>query len=1467
MPQHDPPSAEASAQDTGREESVNHSSPRQADFGLTATGAPPSSSMAPQTDSLSAPRRTLSERVPSPALHRGGADGERSVRHPGQGTEAEGAASGATLTRRVNTLSTTGRMVRLERNRARLALQGVGLSEEDQEFYVPPSPVRGGPYSTWTDHGHADPATSSAGAAPPSSASTAEAAWKRAEQQEQLQPAFSTSLASSPPSAPVVPAPPESKRSSFVVVRGGKGDQALTERKSHHPHSSVSSANATSPPPTAYPSSPSQDDGGSQDQPLRHKNSLKPFLEQERQQQGGRDVEDWETGLMDERKSGAEGPGGISEDDWQDDPYSTLKTPPLSANSFPTQLSSPFAPAGASYQTTQPRRGNTTDPWLPPSSASVIPSLAGANDDPALVRRHQSLNSFRRQRETSIEQTLSSSPASSAGWPTEGTSVLADDLHQPRQLGSFALASASTISGFGSRTRSGTSPAPLALHHSHSLNYGPSTSSPSLGGARLTHSNSLSSAPAGATGLHHSNSLGSRSDSGATRVLSPVVSAFGGARSPWSPTEEETKQLGMNTSFGSSGAPGGGGGSGSLSRGGSGSSHGSHSHSGEGVNGGGPVYAGGRFADEVRKLDDAMGGMQLGTLTASPGPLVAAGVVERNSPSPNAIAGQQQQQAPGRRLAPLMTTADTLGPAFGTRQGPASAAAFVPPIGHSHFPHHQLDGISEYGPLPTHNGAAPATFLHDQAQQQMQQGQPGPQGPSPALNQNGFATYDPSARANLTAVPGPSANDWHRQKELLVGGATPTAANPRPFPPAAVGPNDSKANEWQSQAAIQQMHQQQQQISALQAQMAQALSAMDAMRAQGAVLPANFDLGGALRVVTNGVGGPTASGGASAMADLPAETPIDINGLVQKKGYNPPVFDLHPKNARFFVIKSYTEEDVHKSLKYEIWASTDLGNKRLDRAFRESADKGPIYLFFSVNGSGHFAGMAQMLTPIDYSMSSNVWASDKWKGVLKVRWIYIKDVPLAALRHIRLSNTPENKPVTSSRDTQEVPYDAGLEVLRIIASYQSRTSLLQDYAWYEAQFRRNQQIAGEGQGVSAGDASSPQPPPHYAPTTSPQPPQQGGDVNKSPRQQAGGRRFWNRGGGPGQNGAPVGPPRGGQPGAPPPVPQVPPQYAMPQQQQQQPMLQQPYYPDTMAALPPGLKNWHWRTKGCEPWAKEWFAEKLTGIEANGVSITEVQDVEGDCELGMRKSKLITVYDQRITMKWKATTKDDRFEASLSSGSGLEADAFLQTARKALANKLRPLFQQFPKDMIATHGKDLLDDANASPSGSGASTPATSSTPAPPSAPSVSSASSTAKTPTAKGLSLNTSTVRVSGEFQCDAETLFDFLTNPQKIPAWSRNPAQMAPEVGAEVSLFGGNVVGKVEKVDRPKSFVSTWRAPTWPEGHFGQLETLLDQGSSSTTLTLVLRGCPIGKEDETESNLHAFYIRGLQSIGLGSML
>ena len=164
--------------------------------------------------------------------------------------------------------------------------------------------------------------------------------------------------------------------------------------------------------------------------------------------------------------------------------------------------------------------------------------------------------------------------------------------------------------------------------------------------------------------------------------------------------------------------------------------------------------------------------------------------------------------------------------------------------------------------------------------------------------------------------------------------------------------------------------------------------------------------------------------------------------------YNPKDFNMNPKGARFFVIKSYSEDDIHRSIKYGIWCSTDHGNKRLDGAFRERESKGPVYLFFSVNGSGHFCGMAQMVSPLDYNTSAGVWAQDKWKGRFEVKWIYVKDVPNSQLRHIRLENN-ENKPVTNSRDTQEVPPEKGKQMLRIIHQYRHTTSIFDDFIHYE----------------------------------------------------------------------------------------------------------------------------------------------------------------------------------------------------------------------------------------------------------------------------------------------------------------------------------------------------------------------------------------------------------------------------------
>ena len=165
--------------------------------------------------------------------------------------------------------------------------------------------------------------------------------------------------------------------------------------------------------------------------------------------------------------------------------------------------------------------------------------------------------------------------------------------------------------------------------------------------------------------------------------------------------------------------------------------------------------------------------------------------------------------------------------------------------------------------------------------------------------------------------------------------------------------------------------------------------------------------------------------------------------------YNQKEFNLPLKGARYFVIKSYSEDDIHRSIKYSIWCSTEHGNKNLDAAYRERESKGPVYLLYSVNGSGHFCGMAQMMSPVNYHTSSKVWAQDKWKGQFEVKWIYVKDVPNSQLRHIRLENN-ENKPVTNSRDTQEVPPEKGKQVVKILHQYRHQTCIFDDFSYYES---------------------------------------------------------------------------------------------------------------------------------------------------------------------------------------------------------------------------------------------------------------------------------------------------------------------------------------------------------------------------------------------------------------------------------
>ncbi|XP_035820779.1 uncharacterized protein [Zea mays] len=167
--------------------------------------------------------------------------------------------------------------------------------------------------------------------------------------------------------------------------------------------------------------------------------------------------------------------------------------------------------------------------------------------------------------------------------------------------------------------------------------------------------------------------------------------------------------------------------------------------------------------------------------------------------------------------------------------------------------------------------------------------------------------------------------------------------------------------------------------------------------------------------------------------------------------YNHPGFVTEYKDARFYVIKSYTEDHIHKSIKYNVWASTPRGNRKLNAGYHEAKakeDHCPIFLFFSVNSSGHFCGVAEMIGPVNFDKSVDYWQNERWNGQFPVKWHIVKDVPNNIVRHIILENN-ENKRVTNSRDTQEVKLKQGLQMLAIFKNHEAQTNILEDFDFYE----------------------------------------------------------------------------------------------------------------------------------------------------------------------------------------------------------------------------------------------------------------------------------------------------------------------------------------------------------------------------------------------------------------------------------
>ena len=173
---------------------------------------------------------------------------------------------------------------------------------------------------------------------------------------------------------------------------------------------------------------------------------------------------------------------------------------------------------------------------------------------------------------------------------------------------------------------------------------------------------------------------------------------------------------------------------------------------------------------------------------------------------------------------------------------------------------------------------------------------------------------------------------------------------------------------------------------------------------------------------------------------------IDINTK------NANLYEKIDGNSKFFVIKSFSEEDVHKSIKYGVWSSSKNGNLTLSNAFQVAKEKnGSVFLFFSCNGSGRYVGIARIKTPCDDNKTFEFWTQDgKWPGLFDVEWLFIKDVPFKEFKNIIITmKDGEIKPISNARDTQEIPFEQAKIMVEKIAKFQNSNTILEHFEFYD----------------------------------------------------------------------------------------------------------------------------------------------------------------------------------------------------------------------------------------------------------------------------------------------------------------------------------------------------------------------------------------------------------------------------------
>ncbi|KAK0629034.1 YT521-B-like domain-containing protein [Bombardia bombarda] len=139
-------------------------------------------------------------------------------------------------------------------------------------------------------------------------------------------------------------------------------------------------------------------------------------------------------------------------------------------------------------------------------------------------------------------------------------------------------------------------------------------------------------------------------------------------------------------------------------------------------------------------------------------------------------------------------------------------------------------------------------------------------------------------------------------------------------------------------------------------------------------------------------------------------------------------------DTRFFMVKSFNEDNVRKCMEDGVWATQTKNGPVLTGAF---ANCRHVILFFSINKSRAFQGYARMATAPSPDTPRPKWMSGiHWdtSPPFRVEWLSRTSVEFFRIGHLRNAYN-EDLPVLVGKDGQEIEEECGRQLLYEMESY------------------------------------------------------------------------------------------------------------------------------------------------------------------------------------------------------------------------------------------------------------------------------------------------------------------------------------------------------------------------------------------------------------------------------------------------